>query len=306
MADIELKSMERYYPEHLNAGDTIGIIAPSGPVDRELVRRGVRFLEEMGLRVKLGRNVFSKKQYLAGDDQKRAEDLMEMFADSEVKAIISARGGYGCLRIMKYIDFKIIKNNPKIFVGYSDLTILLNNFFKKTGLVTFHGPMLRQITEQDKLTVNIFRQILFGEIKVLTCKTPELKIVKRGKEKGALIGGCLSVILSTLGTDYEPLWDNSILFFEDVDEPLYRIDRMLTQLKLSGRLGKIRGLIVGKIKGIKNEDLASLLKEILADLVIPAVLNFPAGHQLPNLTLPVGATVHLNADVPSVTVELYE
>lgn len=306
MADIELKSMERYYPEHLKEGDTIGIIAPSGPVDRELVRRGIRFLEEMGLRVKLGRHLFSKKQYLAGEDQERAEDLMEMFADRNVKGIISARGGYGCLRIMKYIDFKIIKNNPKIFVGYSDLTVLLNNFFKKTGLVTFHGPMLRQITEQDKLTVNVFKQILFGETKVLTYKTPELKIVNRGEEKGKLIGGCLSVILSTLGTDYEPSWDNSIFFFEDVDEPLYRVDRMLTQLKLSGRLGRIRGLIAGKIKGIKNDDLASLLKEILEDISIPAVLNFPAGHQLPNLTLPVGATVHLNAEAPSVTVELYE
>jgi len=242
---------------------------------------------------------------LAGEDHERANDLMDMFKDEEVKAIIAARGGYGCLRMMPYIDFHVVKNNPKIFLGYSDISILLNNFCNKAGLITFHGPMLRQVTEQDKLTVSVLKQILFGETKVLTYKTPKLNIIKRGEAKGRLIGGCLSVILSTLGTDYEPSWDNNIFFFEDVEEPLYRIDRMLTQLKLSGRLWKIKGLIAGKIKGIKRDDLALLLNEILYDLDIPAVLNFPSGHQLPNLTLPIGAIVNLNTDVPSVTVELH-
>jgi muramoyltetrapeptide carboxypeptidase len=293
------------YPEPLKTGDTVGIVSPSGPVDKEVVHRGIKFLEELGLKVKRGKGLFLKKQYLAGEDHERAKDLMDMFKDEEVRAIISSRGGYGCIRMIKYIDFELVKNNPKIFLGYSDISILLNNFCKKAGIVTFHGPMLRQISEQDKLTVNVFRQLLFGETEVLTYKTPELKTVHRGEARGMLIGGCLSVILSTLGTDYEPPWDDSILFFEDVDEPLYRIDRMLTQLKLSGRLKKIRGLIAGKIKGLKRDELASLLKETLEENPLPCVVNFPAGHQLPNLTLPIGARVHLNADAPSVTVELH-
>ncbi len=293
------------FPEPLSSGDTAGIISPSGPVDKEVVLRGKRFLEELGLKVKIGRKVFLKKLYLAGDDYERAQDLVDMFMDKEVKAIISSRGGYGCLRMLKYIDFEVIRNNPKIFIGYSDVSILLNNFVKKAGLVAFHGPMLLQIIEGDKLTVKIFKQVLFGETRLLTYKTPELQSVKKGKARGTLIGGCLSVILSTLGTDYEPPWDESIFFFEDVDEPLYRIDRMLTQLKLSGRLKRIRGLIAGKIKGVKRDALASLLKEILEDIPVPAVVGFPGGHQIPNLTLPIGAMCNLDADAPSVTVELH-
>lgn len=293
------------FPEPLKTGDKVGIVSPSSPVNREVVRRGIKFLEELGLKVKIGKNVFNKNLYLAGKDSERAEDLMDMFRDEEVRGIIATRGGYGCLRILEYIDFEVVKKNPKIFLGYSDISILLNNFVKKSGLVTFHGPMLKQIAKQDKLTVKVLKQILFGETKVLTYKTPELKVVKRGEAKAKLIGGCLSVILSTLGTDYEPLWDDSILFFEDVDEPLYRIDRMLTQLKLSGRLKRIKGLIAGKIKGIKRDDMVSLLNEILDDLAIPAVVNFPAGHQLPNLNLPVGAIVYLDTEAPSVTVDLH-
>ncbi len=293
------------FPEPLSSGDTAGIISPSGPVDREVVRRGKKFLEELGLKVKIGRNTFLKKLYLAGEDYERAQDLMDMFRDKEVKAIISSRGGYGCLRMLRNIDFEVIRNNPKIFIGYSDVSILLNNFVKKAGLVTFHGPMLRQIGEGDKLTVKIFKQVLFGESRVLTYKTPDLQSVRSGKVCGTLIGGCLSVILSTLGTDYEPPWDESILFFEDLDEPLYRIDRMLTQLKLSGRLGRIRGVIVGKIKGLKKDALRLLLREILEDVHVPAVVGFPAGHQIPNLTLPIGAICTLDADAPSVTVELH-
>lgn len=298
--------MKKIYPAPLSPGDTIGIIAPSGPVDREQVRRGVNFLEEMGFNIKRGKNLFLKKSYLAGDDKARAEDLMEMFIDKDVKGIISARGGYGCLRILRYIDFKVIENNPKFFCGYSDISILLNSFYMRTGLITFHAPMLRQVSEGDRLTIKVLKQFLFESPKTFTYTTGTtgIKTVKTGSAEGPLIGGCLSVIISTIGTEYEPPWDGAVFFFEDIDEPLYRLDRMLTQLKLSGRLQKLKGIICGRMKGIKSSEISALLSEILEDLPIPAIINFPAGHQLPNLTLPIGATVKLEADLQRLSVDL--
>lgn len=291
-------------PEPLKTGDTVGLIAPSGPVDRDLVRSGIGYFEGLGLKVKTGAHLFEKKLYLAGDDRDRAQDLNNMFRDPDVKAIVCARGGYGALRIAGLIDLNVIRENPKLFIGYSDISLLLNFFYKRTGMVTFHGPMLGKIRDGDKPTLRVFEDFLFGEVRTYRYRTPELRVLKPGRAEGHLAGGCLSVIISTLGTDYEPLWDGAIFFFEDVDEPLYRIDRMLTQLKLSGRLDKVKGIIAGKMKGIKKEELAKVLKEILEGIEVPMVFNFPAGHLLPNLTLPIGASVILDAEGPSVTVNL--
>jgi len=298
--------MKLIIPEPLEPGDTVGIVAPAGPVTKELVQKGKRFLEDLGFKVRLGKHLFNKNNYLAGTDEERAQDIMEMFRAPDVRAIISARGGYGCLRLLRHLDFPLIKDNPKIFLGYSDISILLNTIYERTGLVTFHGPMLRQIAENDKLTVRVFKQFLMEANNDFTYRVPDLKTVKAGKAAGPLAGGCLSVIISTLGTEYEPVLDGKILFFEDVDEPLYRIDRMLTQLKLSGRLKSISGVIAGRIKGIKKEELSLLLDDIFQGMNIPVVVNFPAGHQLPNLVLPVGATFFLDADAPVVSVRFHE
>ncbi|HEY4717176.1 MAG TPA: LD-carboxypeptidase [bacterium] len=297
--------MDPLLPKKLMEGDIIGIVAPSGPIDAAILKKGSNILEEIGFSVKTHKHILNRISYLAGSDDERKNDLEAMFLDKDVKAILCARGGYGAIRTMSNLDIRIVKDNPKIFIGYSDATVFLNYFTKRTGLITFHGPMLQQIGENDVMTLRVFKDLLTGELQRYKYRTPQLKIVKRGIAEGALAGGCLSVLLSVLGTKYEPEWEGKILFLEDVDEPLYKIDRMLTQLRLSSRLEKVMGLIVGKINRIKDKELISLINEILSGLDIPAVYNFPAGHILPNLTLPIGAQVILNAEEPSVTLETH-
>jgi muramoyltetrapeptide carboxypeptidase len=294
-------------PEKLKQGDVIGIISPSSPVsDRGKLDAGVSYFEKMGYRVKIGKNVMKERGYLAGTDEERVEDIHNMFLNDDVKLIICLRGGYGASRLLDKIDYGIIKNNPKIFCGYSDITVLQNAFFHKTGLVTFAGPMAGVDFYKDisEFTAeNFWKSVTSSEpIKVNYPGKERLSSYKGGIAEGRLIGGNLSLFSTLIGTEYLPEPEGKILFLEEVGEVPYRIDRMLNQLRLSGFLGKIKGVILGSLtdcmesdpqrKSLKLEDVMEdyFIKNFLA----PVLYNLKHGHINDNLTIPIGVNVRIN------------
>src|ERR1035437_2603898 len=305
--------MEIIKPEKLKRGDVIGIISPSSPVsDKAKLDAGVSYFEKMGYRVKVGLNAMKEWGYLAGTDEERAEDVHNMFLDHEVKLIICLRGGYGASRLLDKIDYSIIKNNPKIFCGYSDITVLQNAFVHKTGLVTFAGPMAGVDFYKDisEFTAeNFWKSVTSSEpIKVNYPGKERLSSYRRGIAEGRLIGGNLSLFSSLIGTEYLPVAEDTILLLEEVGEAPYRIDRMLNQLRLSGYLGKINGMILASFTDCIETDpqrKSLTLKEVLGDyfinnLNVPVVYNLNHGHVNNNLTIPIGVRVRINGNNSSV------
>ena len=298
-------------PQSINSGDTIGVVAASGPPIPELLAQGLKFLEEKGFKVRKGKHLAQRNSYLAGDDNQRCLDLNDMLRDPTVRAIFFARGGYGVMRLLDSIDRKAIAADPKILLGMSDVTALQLSLYTCCGLVTFSGPMvggqigegLDGVSEQSltqALTESFIGRDLFPSA------DNSAQIVRAGKASGTLIGGCLSLVTSLLGTRHCPEFKDTILFLEDVHEPPYRIDRMLTQLKLAGVLTRVSGLILGHFIGPDGEDLSGEAERILLGLVadrpIPVISKFPHGHVLPNLTLPHGAPVMLDTENRSIRV----
>lgn len=292
-------------PRKLQKGDTIGLISPGFILpDPKKYDEIVEQVNKLGYNVKEGPNARNKYGYLAGTDKERAADLNTMFADETVDAIMPFRGGWGCNRILPLIDFDIIKNNPKILVGYSDITTLLVSIFAKTGLVTFHGPVGK--SEWTKYTTRNFTQVLGGKQAQFhippkeICKDCDaLSVISQGKATGKLIGGNLSVLSAMMGSDYLPNWDNSILFLEDVGEDVYRLDRMLTQLKLNGVLERISGFVFGQCTSCEASSEQSLtLKQVFDDhikpLEVPAFSGAMIGHIDNMITLPVGLQAEIN------------
>lgn len=288
----------------LKLGDTIGVIAPCGQENEEAIKKGIETLNKLGFKVKQGKHIFDKYGYLAGKDEDRAEDFMEMFIDKEVNMILCMRGGYGAMRILPYLDFRIIKNNPKIFIGFSDVTAFLNALVLKTGLITFHGPMLTSKLE-DKHTINSFLTTIMEGHKPYTISNPKSNPIEckvKGEAVGELVGGNLTLICSTLGTPYEIVTEGKILFIEEIGEEPYRIDRMLTQLILAGKLKKCKGFILGHFNDcISSSPERSLtLEEVIEDRILklnkPTLTNFMSGHLYPKLTLPIGARIKLDAN----------
>jgi muramoyltetrapeptide carboxypeptidase len=308
-------------PDRLNYGDTIGIVAPaSAPPDPKNIDRSVAVLERLGFKAKLAPNVRKRWGFLAGSDRDRASDLMRMFTDHQVKAIICVRGGYGTARLLPLLDYRTIRANPKIFIGYSDITSLHCAFLVKSNLVSFHGPMLNSdFVKADfpDFTLQSFLKTLMqpsapGSI----CdgyKRKTVTILRRGKATGPLIGGNITLLCASLGTPYQPSFKNSILFFEDLDEVPYRFDRMLTQLHNAGLLQQIAGIAIGinanckdpKAKHAKEyrQSLEDVFKERLLPLRVPVVAGLPFGHIPLNATLPVGLLVTLDAVRGDLTID---
>jgi len=299
-------------PPRLNHGDTIGIVAPaSAPIDAKAIDRSVKVLQRLGFKVKLGKHLRKKQGFLAGSDEERLGDLMSMFRDPEVKAILCARGGYGTARLLPLLDYKLIRTNPKIFVCYSDITSLHCGFQKKANFVTFHGPMLH--SDLGKKDIPDFT--LHGFLNALTrpyaagsiCKDYHgrtISVLRRGKACGRLLGGNISLLCTTLGTPYQPSFKQKILFLEDLDEAPYRFDRMLTHLLNAGVLQQVAGVAIGINKNcldpqaVKTKEyrqtVEDVLKERLAGLKVPIVAGLPFGHVPLNATLPVGARAELD------------
>lgn len=297
--------------KRLKPGATIGIISPSSPADREDIKNGIIFFNNLGFNIKEGKYIYDNYGYLAAEDYKRAEDLNNMFLDDEVDMILCVRGGYGSMRILDKIDYNAIKNNPKIFIGYSDITPLLNYFNKYLNIITFHGPMLTS-DFNHRYTLNSFLTTLMeGYLPYKIDNSPYIDTFPliKGVARGKLVGGNLSLICSTLNTPYEIHTENSILFIEEVGESPYRIDRMLTQLILSGKLHLCNGFILGQFTQCEPNDLENsfALKEVINDRLCafkkPILCNFMSGHHYPKLTLPIGATVKLDCCKNKIYVE---
>jgi muramoyltetrapeptide carboxypeptidase len=301
-------------PPALKKGDVIGIVSPaSSPDDFTRIEQGVKYLESLGYRVKLGKHIFKRYGYLSSTDDERADDLNEMFADEKVKAIICVRGGYGTPRLLDKVDYNLIKKKPKIFVGYSDITALQLAIFKKTGLVTFSGPMLAVdiYSNFDSFAEDFFWRILTSREKKIEIKNPngvELNTLKSGKATGTLLGGNLSLIASIMGTKYQPSFNDSVLVIEDIGEEPYRIDRYLSQLKNSGVLYKINACILGQFTDCapkepeKSLTLEQIFNDYLGNLRIPVISNLSYGHIPQKLTLPLGARVRVDAKRQKITI----
>jgi len=291
-------------PPALREGDTIGLVSPAGILPSEERYREIReSIRSLGFRVKTGKHSEQQYGYLAGKDPQRASDLNEMFADQDVDAIIPYRGGWGSARILEEIDYKVIKDHPKPLIGFSDITSLLLAIYKHTRLVTFHGPVGK--SEWTPFTVEYFKQAVMDGAE-FEMKNPEneihnVKTISPGKAEGILLGGNLTVLTTLLGTDYLPDFDGALLFIEDIGEDIYRIDRMLVQLKLNGILDKINGFIVGRCTDCKaGSDPSLTLEQVFDDhikpLGIPAYSGGMIGHIDEIFTIPMGIKAEMNAD----------
>ena len=295
------------HPSALQLGGTIGIVAPAGPLeDREAFERGVASLERLGFKVRFDERIFQSYRYLAGDDASRAEELMRYFEDPSISGIIALRGGFGCSRLISILDEDRLRPHCKLFMGFSDLTTLHLFFRRRFGWVTIHGPMacspsLAAIQpEQRSHLISLFGDAGYHP----SLSFPNLETWQPGMAEGKLTGGCLSLLAASLGTPYEVQTEGQILFLEDLGEPPYRIDRMLTQLKLAGKLDGAAGFLIGSFTdcepGGGNYTIKECLQEILAELEVPVLANFPSGHGLQNWALPLGVTVRLDADKRAV------
>jgi muramoyltetrapeptide carboxypeptidase len=306
----------------LRPGDTVGLITPSSYVsDPERLMQAERLVNYLGLKPKFAKNVKRRAGYLGGSVQERVDDLHAMFADREVKAIFAIRGGYGAAQLLDRIDYDLIRRNPKIFAGYSDITALHLAIHQRTGLVTFHGPVA--LSRFNDYTLEHFKQALFSTRPLGELKNPPeanpivwrhpVRALREGMASGPLIGGNLSLVASTMGTPFEIQTEGRILFLEDVDEQPYSMDRMLTQLRLAGKFKGIRGLLVGECAGCRPRDyqpsfestfsLAEVLDNILGELTVPILSGLVIGHTEDQLTLPLGVRATLDAGASTLTVD---
>ncbi|MFH7026330.1 MAG: LD-carboxypeptidase [Heteroscytonema crispum UTEX LB 1556] len=290
-------------PPRLQVGDTIGLIAPASIVESQDIEQAKQSLELLGLKVKLGTHILDRYGYLAGKDSDRAKDINNMFADKSVKAIIAMRGGWGCNRILPLLKYPLIRSHPKILMGYSDITSLLLAINARSRIVTFHGPVAT--STWNEFTVDYFKRILFDAEVVtmqnLNTNEGRLEVIAPGKARGKLIGGNLSVLCAMVGSPYLPSWNKSILFVEDIGEDVYRVDRMLTQLKNSGILNQIAGFVFGQCTNCNIEDepsfsLMQVLQDHMLPLKIPAWYGSMIGHIKDKFTVPVGVEVQIDAN----------
>ncbi|SEF47486.1 muramoyltetrapeptide carboxypeptidase [Caloramator fervidus] len=285
-------------PTALKKGDKIGIIAPSSPVlNFEKFNKSVKLLESYGYKVILGKSCFLKHGFLAGEDDVRAKDLNDFFSMKDVKAIFCLRGGYGSIRILDKIDFDIIDKNPKIFVGYSDITALLNIFFDKLKLVVFHGPMVGTGEILDEFNFNSLLNCLTGK---LTNLKVNLRPINRGDIEGVIVGGNLSVLNSIIGTRYNIDLKDKILFIEEINEEPYKIDRMLYTLKYMGVFDRLKGVILGQFVGCDSKDkefnLEYVLNEFFSSVKVPVYYGLQVGHAERKITIPIGIKVKIFND----------
>jgi len=305
-------------PPRLQPGDTIMLVAPAGDMPEERTMLAKQGLEDLGYRVKMRKDVAAKKGYLAGTDKRRAKELMQAFLDPEVKAIFTGRGGYGTMRILDRLDYEKIRANPKILVGFSDITGLHLALNRQAGLVTFHTPtsQWRLATEEGMgpFTEEYFWKAIVADQEVaengypleIPDEAPQPIVLGKGRARGRLAGGNLSIISALEGTPFAIDTRDAILLIEDTREAPYRIDRMLRQLQLAGKLDTLRGAVLGQFtrnydreEDQMTEDphftVGGVLEQYFEPLGIPVLMNYPVGHHPMNASLPLGAQVEIDA-----------
>lgn len=299
-------------PKRLRPGMTVGVVAPASPaVEDETVRCGLDLVESFGFKVKPGKHIFQRNQYLAGSDAQRAEDLNAMFADDSVDAVMALAGGYGAMRILPALNYEVIRSNPKVFIGYSDITAIHCAVSKRSGLITYHGPTALS-TFSDYSTLEFQRILMRPEARMVIGALPPFKqgpgkvnrenritTIIPGKAQGRLIGGNLTLISCLMGTPYEPDFTNRIVFLEDVHETPYRIDRMLTQLLLSGKLKESAAIIFGKFTDAEARGNTFSLEHVLTDAAkaagVPAARGVMIGHVEDQTVVPIGIEAEFDA-----------
>ncbi|CAN5895135.1 LD-carboxypeptidase [soil metagenome] len=297
-------------PPRLKPGDTIALTAPAGAIfNADSIQKATRAFEAQGFRVLQGETLKQQFGYLAGTDEFRAAELNKFFADKKVNAIIAMRGGWGCARLFKHLDFNVIAQNPKIICGFSDITSLLLAIYKKTGLITFHGPVGNSTLEGFTME-NFLRIVKEGEaLKMVQPSSDPLKIIVHGKGTGKLFGGNLSVWNSIIGSDYLPDTTGALLFFEETEEEPYQVDRLLTQLELNGTLRDAAGIIFGKCTKCEAEEpeksftLEEVFQQKFGKLNIPVVSGFNFGHVKDKFTFPLGMKATFDTEESSVELE---
>ncbi len=320
---------EKIIPPRLQPGDTIGLVTPATFLTEEQLRNAVQSLEKLGFKVRYSPNMLVRKGFLAGTDEQRAEDINQMFADKEIDGIMCGRGGYGSGRILPLLDYDLIRNNPKVFIGFSDITAMLYGIYGQSGLICFHGPV--GTSDYTEITTEYFQKLLMDPpaqvvydnqgvkpdidvevneegVEVEVESLPQLITLSPGVAEGELIGGNLSLISMLSGTDYDLDMRDKIVFIEDVGEAPYRIDRMLTQLLLAeDKLPAAAGVLLGVFSGCEADDLerslslAQVLQDRLAGLGIPVLYGLSFGHISQNMTLPFGVRARLDADDKKLT-----
>lgn len=298
-------------PARLRQGDTVGIVSPAGATFAESALAATeREIRRLGFQAKRGEHALDQYGYLGGTDINRAADVMTMFRDPEVKAILALRGGWGCARLLPYLDYEIIRQNPKIVCGFSDITGLLNPLYAKTGLVSFHGPVASS-TWNDFTTSHFRRTVEWGEqVLMQPAYGTAVETLVPGVARGRLVGGNLSVFAALVGSGYFPDTTGHLLFLEEVSEEPYRIDRMMTQLKLAGVLDRIRGVVFGNCRncdasgGDVSLSLRNVLMDHLAAYRIPVFYGTMIGHITDKFTVPIG--VEAEMDASSGTIRLLE
>lgn len=292
-------------PRAITRTSHVAVLAASGPSEMPRIADGVRFLEQRGLRVTLAPNIGVRHRgYLAGSDDVRAEELNRLLRDPQFDGFLFARGGYGVMRILDRVDYDAIRENPRPIIGFSDVTALHQAVALHSGVATFHGPMVN-LDFHDGLSPDIerwFWDVLAGEAP-LTWSFGHDDVLQEGEAEGVLFGGCLSLINALTATPYDFWIDDGIWFWEEVDEKAYSIDRMLTHIRLSGRIPKLRGVIIGKLKSCGSEsEMDELLREFFGSFDIPVVRNFPFGHHGDNLLMPIGTPVRLSTASGTLTI----
>jgi len=293
----------------MKKGDKIGLITPAGFITQEKLDITLNNIKNLDLQAVYSSAVLNRVGYLAGNDFDRANDLHKMYQNKDIKAILCIRGGYGTTRILDLIDFDIIKQNPKPLIGYSDITALLSAIYKQTNIPGFHGIVGASILSE--YSKECFKKIFFNtnyKVIIETSKKNSGKsyVINSGKTNGILIGGNLSLLVSLLGTNYDINWDDKIIFLEEVNEPPYKIDRMLTQLHLAGKFKNVKGIILGTFKKCDmndfemNEEVSLSLQEVLEErlkhLKIPTVYGFSFGHIKEQAIFPFGIRISFDTN----------
>jgi len=311
----ETKQSERIKPPALKKGDTVGIVAPASYFPREDFDAGCEVLRQMGYNPVFDDSIFDRDLYFAGSVERRARELENMFARPGVKAILCARGGYGANYLLPSLDIKKIAAHPKIFVGYSDLTSLLTYLCDAAGIVTFHGPMVaKDFAKPDGVDTASWQSALGGANRwpLDFGADSGVKSLVQGSAEGVLYGGCLSMLVASLGTPYEIRTQDTILFIEDVAAKPYQIDRMLMHLKLAGKLNGVRGLIFGEMLGCtqaptQGYTLEEVVMRVVGNVGVPVAYGVRSGHvSKGNITLPIGASAVLNVGDCGVALEILE
>jgi len=281
-------------------GDAVGIAAPASPFDRAAFESGCRIVESLGFKPVFSEDVFASHSFFAGSDRLRARLLNAFFAEPGIRGIWTVRGGYGFLRILPLLDYSLIRANPKVIIGCSDISAGLNTICRNCGISTVHGPMIASLANADKATLaSVISLVSGGSLPVLEAAGP---VIACGKAEGPVMGGNLTTLCHMLGTPYEPDFKGAVLFLEDIGEKPYRIDRMMFQMKLAGVLEKIVGVCLGTF--VNCGELSSVYKifeNTFKYTGVPVLAGFQAGHSFPNLSFPIGLSALLDTDAGTLT-----